>query len=583
MRMVFDSEEHDGFRATREELERRFDQWVVDERRAPGEDAALVAGDAGLALDWKWSYADGDLGSWQPSDVAEFLLEWCPRKLSVSPGEAATIPVSLAAFFAFLDATGLLAPASAPVTALVDATIRLTDEFVAAMGDESNFGMAKSLFGAATAEGVDLSDPEELDRWMNDFNARPEEERRRLMAGAPAAPPARPALPPVAMPDDAEIAASKAAAPILAMFARLAAFVGDGRKLTKTGNLTLGDARELVVLLGTGDTMDPVIGDRTFKTTSSAELVRLRQVFTWAKKTGVLRVAHGKVVATKRGLAIGTDPAACFDRAADALMAIGPLTSQRATDRWLAWPEVDEMLDRIVIHLMTGPYVLQRPMPLEDLVSDAVEAVLEAFEFRSLADDHVARRVGYDMVDIVDALELAGIVRRDGKVGDPDPEVAPGRTREGGTVELTPAGVVTIRRLLAKAGYDTPAAGRLADATATELLAAVDPDDLPSWWGEIQAWRRRRSPAEVARQLAGAVRELGDPGTAEIALALLGELDPAVAGPEVWGLTADPTTRGFALCWLVDHGLAEASALFDPTDVDWFVDVLAQRAAAGGL
>jgi len=66
----------------------------------------------------------------------------------------------------------------------------------------------------------------------------------------------------VALPDDAEYAASAAESPILKTFAGLAKFVGDGRKLTQTGQLTLADARVLVELLGTGDVMDPDFGDR---------------------------------------------------------------------------------------------------------------------------------------------------------------------------------------------------------------------------------------------------------------------------------------------------------------------------------
>lgn len=252
-------------------------------------------------MDWKWSYGDGDLGRWRIGDVGEFLLEWCPRKLSASPADCVSIPGALAAFVTFLDADGLLASGSSPAAALADAAASLAGEFVAAMGDASNFGLAKLLFRAAGADGVDLSDPDRLQEWITEFNAGPEEERRRIIPDTALARPTRPALPPVAMPDDAEVTASEAAAPILTMFA---AFVGEGRKLTQTGNLTLADARTLVSLLGTGDAMDEQIGDRTFKTKSSAELPRLRQLYAWAKKAGVVRVARGRVIATKQGLAI---------------------------------------------------------------------------------------------------------------------------------------------------------------------------------------------------------------------------------------------------------------------------------------
>ena len=59
-------------------------------------------------------------------------------------------------------------------------------------------------------------------------------------------------------------------------------------------------------------------------------------------------------------------------------------------------------------------------------------------------------------------------------------------------------------------------------------------------------------------------------------------MDTGISGPEVRRLVTEPTTRGFALCWLVDHGLEDAGALFDPDDVFWFVDVLAQRLVTGG-
>lgn len=582
MRLEFGPDEDDGFYAARSVLVERFERWLTDDRAEDGISAGELAGDAGLALDWKWSYGDGDLARWQTSDVAEFLLEWCPRKLSVSQADCLSIPVALAALTEFLESEGLLAAGSSPAAALGDTVASLSREFVTAMGDSSNFGLAKSLFGAAAGDGIDLSDAEQLQEWIDDFNARPEEERRRIIPDTTLARPARPALPPVAMPDDAEVPASKEAAPILAMFAAFAVYVGEGRKLTQTGNLTLADARALVELLGTGDAMDPQIGDRTFKTRSSAELPRLRMIFTWARKAGVVRVARGHVIATKQGLALVTKRAGFFDRAVDALLAIGPLASQRDPDAWLAWPDVNDLLDRFVVHLLTGPYVAQRPVPIDDLVSVATDAVLDAFEFPSLSDDQVARHVGIDVIDIMDALALAGVVRRAGMPDPGDPESTARRRRHGGTVELTAAGTATTRRLLLDAGYDAPTAGRFAQSSATELLVGTDLDDFPTLWGEIEAWRRQREPAQAAAELAAAVRELQDPALRNLALAVMGDMDPDVAGPEVRRLAAEPETRGFATCWLVDHGLEGPQALFDPSDVSWFVDVLAQRLVTAG-
>ena len=586
MRLLFGSEDESRFITARESLLERFERWLVVERVVGDTDAAAMAVDAGLALDWKWSYGDGHLGRWRTEEVAEFLLEWCPRKLSMSPADSLSIPPAVAALTQFLEAQDLLAPGSSPVAALADAVLAVSDEFVAAMGDPSNFGLAKSLFGAAAADGADLADPDRLKEWMDEFNARPEEERRRILpdtAMAPSRrPAARPALPPVLLPGEPEAAASKAVAPILAMFARFAEFVGHGRKLTQAGNLTLADARALVELLGTGDDMDAQIGDRIFKTRSSAELPRLRQVFAWARKAGVVRVVHGRVVATKRGLGVGRDPSGCFDHAVDALFAIGPLASQRDPDWWLAWPDVNELLDRFAVHLLAGPYVTQGPLPIDEMADVAVDAVLEAFEFPSLDDDQVARRVATDVIDIMDALELAGIVRRAGVVAVEKPDDLAGRRRLGGCVELTPAGVAAAHRLLVAAGYDAPTAGRFSEASATELLLATDLDDFPVWWGEMRAWCGRRDAADAARELARAALELEDPALRNLALAVLGDLDLEIAGAEVRNLATVPGARGFALCWLVDHGLEDPKALFDPDDVSWFVDVLAHRLVTAG-
>ena len=584
MRLTFGPDDEKQFHAAKTALLARFETWLRDQsRRMPPEEAAATAGDAGLALDWKWGYAGGDLGRWTTADVGEFLLEWCPRKLSMPPEESATIPFALAALMAFLNDEALLGPGSSPAGDLMSETVELTDEFVAAMGDPSNFGLAKSLFASAAADGIDLEDPDQLQAFMEEFNARPEEERRRLIPDtALAAPPRRPALPPVVPPDDAEVAASRAAAPILAKFAALAEFTAAGRKLTQKGNLTLADARALVGLLDTGDVIDPAFGSRTFKTTSSADLVGLHQIFKWARKSGVIRVAHGRVHATKKGLAIAKDPAAFFDKAVDGLLAAGPLASQRDPDRWMAWPEVTDLLDQLTVSLLVAPYAGRRPFPIEDLCAEATHAVLRAFHFRGSTDEEVARRVTYDVTDIVDTLELAGMVRRLDAVAPDEDGVMIGRRRQGGTVELTAAGVVTTRRLLTEAGYEAPATGRVTDATATELFLGTDGDGFAALAAELEAWRRRRTPEQAASELAAAVRAVDDPALANLALAVMGDIDLDIAGPEVRALTAHPERRGFALCWLVDHGLEEPGALFDPDDVSTFVDVLAQRLVTRG-
>src|SRR5215213_5833060 len=86
----------EAFEPVRDSLLNRFQRWLGHERQMSHDQAAEVAADAGLALDWKWNYGDGDVASWRAGDISEFLLDWCPRKLSASPEEALSIPSALA-------------------------------------------------------------------------------------------------------------------------------------------------------------------------------------------------------------------------------------------------------------------------------------------------------------------------------------------------------------------------------------------------------------------------------------------------------------------------------------------------------
>ena len=86
------------------------------------------------------------------------------------------------------------------------------------------------------------------------------------------------------------------------------AWVGPGRKLTATGRIGLADARHLVELLGTGDTMDPEIGGRVFKTKSSDELPHLTRIVAWVKAARLVRVSGTKLMPVKKNAALADRP-----------------------------------------------------------------------------------------------------------------------------------------------------------------------------------------------------------------------------------------------------------------------------------
>jgi hypothetical protein len=54
-------------------------------------------------------------------------------------------------------------------------------EFAEAMRDPGRFGPAKAIITAVLAGGVDVRDPAAVQRWVAEFNARPFEERARLL------------------------------------------------------------------------------------------------------------------------------------------------------------------------------------------------------------------------------------------------------------------------------------------------------------------------------------------------------------------------------------------------------------------
>ena len=583
MQLEISQDDEAGFGRVRGRLLDGFGIWL---KAQPGLDEAAAHDatvDAGIALDWKFGYGDGHLGRWTTGDVAEFLLSWCPRKLSVSQADSVTIPGSIAAFTDYLAAERLLAPGSASPARLRAAATGVAGEFAAAMGDPANFGMAKSIFTGALADGADPSDPVQLDAWVTRFNSLGEDERKALLpdsafsAGGAAdrSAPTSMALPPVPLPPPEAVQESEAAAPVLRMFAELATFAGAGRRLTQRGNLTMADARALVPLLGTGDVLDERVGNRTFRTRSSAELPVLHLIYTWAKKAGIVRVRHGAVLATKRGLALAGNPAAEFGRVLDALLAAGPLTARRVPGAWLGWPEVDELLDSIVLHLLAAPYAARRPVPIAKLAEMATEVVLGTYVFGRLADEHVAGRIGWDVTRIADALELACVLRRSG-TAEQEPEVGL-PLRPGGDVELTPAGVAAVQKRLPALGYDVPVSGLLATATATELVAGLDAASPGTLTAEVDAWLDRRTAEQAAAELAAAVAELAEPARQHLALAMLTDLGPELAVAQVQQLAENPASRGFALCWLADNGMLDVQALYHPGDPDSFAQVLFQR------
>lgn len=162
----------------------------------------------------------------------------------------------------------------------------------------------------------------------------------------------------------------------------LAGWIGAGRKLTQTGRITLADARTLVELLETGDQMDPVIGDRMFKTKSSEELYHLNLLVEWAKAARLLRVAGGRLLPVKKNARLLDRPDGLWNALFEAVPRIG---SAVLVSGWLEsvfsqeyaaglrtllhrlyaarGPVAGDALRRAVWQAVTAPYILDDVRP----------------------------------------------------------------------------------------------------------------------------------------------------------------------------------------------------------------------------
>jgi Plasmid pRiA4b ORF-3-like protein len=212
----------------------------------------------------------------------------------------------------------------------------------------------------------------------------------------------------------------------------LVAWVGEGRKLTQTGKITLADARHLVELLGTGDTIDPEIGDRVFKTKSSTELGYLTRIVEWAKTARLIRVTGNRLVPVKKNTAV-------LDRPVDLVMTllrVYPKLGKPLFPRgWYRESLVGDQFADIGEALLTVLFTHDGPYPRDTLQAMVNEIIAVRYVLDGVDDlrlDMLWRTTHTDVTIAVEALVVLGAAVTDD---------------EGGTVELTPLGRFAIGQL----------------------------------------------------------------------------------------------------------------------------------------
>jgi hypothetical protein len=189
------------------------------------------------------------------------------------------------------------------------------------------------------------------------------------------------------------------------------------RKLTATGRIGLADARQLVELLGTGDTIDPEIGGRVFKTRSSEDLAHLSRIAEWAKAARLVRASGTKLMPVKKNAALAERPLDLVLALLEAYLRLGKSMFPRNTWRQsLVGDEFTDISQELTSALLrsAGPRSLDE---LSGIAYDVIEARYMLGGLTALQHDSLRRMIAADVTTAMAALHVLGVVVLDREAG----------------------------------------------------------------------------------------------------------------------------------------------------------------------
>jgi hypothetical protein len=251
-----------------------------------------------------------------------------------------------------------------------------------------------------------------------------------------------------------DLAAIAAAAPTVVRVVAFVDWVGTGRALTQTGRLRRLDALALVELLDTGDVLD-----QRFPIQSSTELYHLTLLVEWAKASGLVRVARGRIVAVRKHAKLLERPVELVCRMLAAIPRLGHELGDSvvAVD---ALQTVEAVFGNLIGH--------GGSLSLEDACEIAWSTAMSRYEFPDATElqiDFQRRRSAGDIRRILEAVAGLNVL-----------------TVTDGLIALTPLGS---RSVAAWLGLGTPASDVL--SVKITLQESADPE----------IWRRLRVPADI--------------------------------------------------------------------------------------
>jgi hypothetical protein len=403
MTLRFGPDDEEGFSRVRDDLVERF------ERTSAGRDLGWVA--SGV-LDFKWGYLGGDLAEWTPEDVGEILLGLYPAKAMMDTEDLDRIPTGFGALLRFLGDEGITPAADAEAAeGLVE---RLRPRFHAAAMDEANWSMGKRLMSVARSEGVNMQDPDAMQRFMEDFNRLTFDERDAIL-GPPAVPEGLGTvggeiepLPPIVLPPLDELEAAAQDTVWWQRVRLLVDFVGDGRPLTDTGKLKLADGETLIEVLETRDHFNPRSGDRVYKTRSTVELSEVHLTFLIGIESAALEIEGKKVVPGPNAESFSEVLESYQGTWLAFFRRIGPMQYHFAENRYgFGW--FAEELDRSLLVILMELY-RSGMEPIEGIVESLWSLLLNTFVLDELSETRLGReKRGSPAISVGERVFVGGV------------------------------------------------------------------------------------------------------------------------------------------------------------------------------
>ncbi|GLW52634.1 hypothetical protein [Kitasatospora phosalacinea] len=391
-------------------------------------------------------------------------------------------------------------------------------------------------------------------------------------------------IPPIALPEDAELAAAALAVPLISRVVALARWVAPHREVDEHGDLGEADRVQAARMLGAEepDEEDVVEAMRAWALACDLDLVE-----TGTTEEG----AHVAIPGPDLDAVEAGEPAAVLGLWFEAAELVRELAAEAESvdpevvegggrDDSDGLAEVEDARDQAAEILDEALHTLYEATafaePGAETVPLGVLAALLVVPDGQEPDEEMLGEIT-DLMVVLDPMlgDLAELGLVEHRPIDPDlfEEGGDGGDGEGaevldtdrplteedaarfGTVRLTPLGQYAVREWLLADGYDAPLIGDLADQDGPALLRALAEDGQLFAEAELKAWLAARAPLDAARDLlAGARgRDVQSPVRRYYCVLGLGEIGEEAAAP-VREVVDDPELGGLAREWLRARG-----------------------------